>query len=413
MRRVGLLLTTASVVLIGACVQRAPGLWFKGDLDAAQSAAKARGTLVMLEFYTDWCAWCRRLESDTFSVPEVREEISQLVALKLNAEKGGADLAERFDVDSYPTLIFLDSTGREVDRIHGYLPPDKFIQRVHRIRKGDTFLACLRELKEDPGDLDAIRRSVDGLLQRSDPEGAISRLEAFHEATEGRESTLCRRLMFAARIDLHQRVYVRAAKIYRRGWDRNVEVPNTTGTERLHALAAEDFPELPAEEQAIRLREARFEDAAAILAVPDLDSAAPDDFIEVAGFAFSNGHYDVAAELYLHWYEAEGDEASGLALNDVAWRLYLSGKELEAATEISRRAYELKGTPEVADTLARLLYIRGSEQEAIALEKRAAEAAGGTRGETYRAIAEQMEAREVLGDQPSFDSYPGRRRTVL
>ncbi len=70
----------------------------------------------MAEFYTDWCNWCRRLDSDTFSDPAVRGESTQLVALKLNAEKGGSELAARYGVDSYPTMVFFDSRGNEMER---------------------------------------------------------------------------------------------------------------------------------------------------------------------------------------------------------------------------------------------------------------------------------------------------------
>ena len=413
MRRAGAMLIMAAILGVGACRQYATGIWFKGDLDAAVEAAGARDTLVMVEFYTDWCNWCRRLEADTFKVAEVQRELKELVAIKRNAEKGGADLAARFGVDSYPTLIFLDPAGNEVDRVLGYLPPDKFLRRVRKIRTGDTFLACLRQLKEDPGDLEAIKRSVEGLLERSDPEGAISRVKAFHKATEGRQQELCQELMFAARVDLHARVYQRAAKLYRRGWDRAFEVPDTTGTERLHSLIVEGLPDLPDTEQADLLREARHEDALSLLELADFGSTPAGNLLEVAGFAFRNGHFDTAAELYLRWYAAEVDTASGAVLNDVAWRLYLAGTEYEVATEIAHRAFDRKATPEVADTLARLLYVSGSVEDAVALEERAAEEAEGSRSEAYRDIATRMEAGEPLGDSPSFANYPGARRTVL
>ncbi|MBD3853595.1 MAG: efflux RND transporter permease subunit, partial [Acidobacteria bacterium] len=159
-----------------------------------------------------------------------------------------------------------------MDRILGYLPPDKFLRRVGRIRTGDSFLACLNNLEEDPGNIEAIQRSVDGLLERSDPEGAINRIEAFHRATDGNQLEICRGLMFTARVELHARVYQRAAKLYRRGWDRGFEVPNTQGTAELHALVLDGLPALPPDDQAALLREARYEDAGGLLEIPDLEA---------------------------------------------------------------------------------------------------------------------------------------------
>ena len=413
MRRVLVLLISAMAVVCAACQQDASKTWFKGDLEAAQAEAGRRDTVVMIEFYADWCNWCRRLETDTFAAPAIRRELEQIVSLRRDAEKDGADLAARFGVDSYPTMIFLDPAGNEMDRIIGYLPPDPFLDRVELIRTGDTFLACLRQLEEDPGDIDAIERSVGGLLERSDPEGAISRIEAFHQATEGNELALCRKLMFSARSELHARVYQRAAKLYRSGWTRSFDVPDTTGTSNLNALLTTGLTELPVDDQADRLRQARFDDAADLLEIPDLENSTREDLPSVADFAFRNGHYDFAAELYVRWFELEGEGADPKILNDVAWRLYLSNRELGNAIVIAQRSYGLKPDPETADTLARLLYVTGAVEEAVALEERAAREAEGSRSETYSRVAQRMEAGEPLDDRPTFDSYPGKRRRAL
>ena len=410
MRRAGSFLTVFAAMGFSACQVESPPVWFDGTFQEALTDAAQRDTVVMVEFYTDWCNWCRRLQSDTFTDQAVRGELEKLVALKLNAESNGAELATRFGIDSYPTIVFFDADGTEMERILGYLPPDKFLRRVHRIRTGDTFLACLRALEDDPGNVDAIERSVSGLLERSDPVGAISRIEAFHRATEGEKLGVCRRLMFSARVELHTRVYQRAGRLFRQGWGRGLEVPETEGTENLARIVEDGLTELPADDQAVLLRTARFEDAAALLEIPDLENSTPDELLDVADFAFSNGHYDLAAELYLRWYDQEGASASAESLNDVAWRLYLSGRELERATTIARLSYAANPDPEAADTLARLLFARGEVADAIAYEELAAESFEGSRGEAFRIIAERMAAGEKIEDRPTFESYPGKRR---
>jgi thioredoxin-related protein len=130
MRAFSIPLVVAAMLGAAACQREAPSAWFKGDYQAARTAAAERDTVLMIQFYTDWCNWCRRLEADTFSVPAVRDQLAKIVSLRVNAEEAGEELARRFDVDSYPTMIFLDSDGQEMDRILGYLPPDKFLIRV-------------------------------------------------------------------------------------------------------------------------------------------------------------------------------------------------------------------------------------------------------------------------------------------
>jgi thioredoxin-related protein len=413
MKKLVVPLVIVATVGVAACQRDASGIWFKGELEEAQIEAAARGTVVMIEFYADWCNWCRRLESDTFSAPAVRRELAHIVSLRRNAEKEGAGLADRFEVDSYPTMIFLDPKGNEMDRILGYLPPDKFLSRIERIQTGDTFLACLRQLEKDPGDVEAIERSVGGLIERSDPEGAIRRIEAFHRATEGNELALCRKLMFTARGELHSRVYQRAAKLYRTGWDRSFDVPDAAGTAHLHALLTSGLTQMSDDEQAELLRQARHDDAADLLEIPDLEAGSSQNLLDVADFAFRNGHYDFAADLYLRWYESEAEDAKAEVLNDVAWRLYLSGRELERAIDIAQRSLHAKSEPETADTLARLLYATGAVAEAVALEERAAREAEGSRSETYSWVAQRMKMGEPLEDEPTFESYPGKRRRAL
>jgi thioredoxin-related protein len=410
LRRACSILIVFAVLGAAACYPEARTVWFDGTFESALADAEKRDTVVIAEFYTDWCNWCRRLDTDTFSSPEVRNELAKLVALKLNAEEGGAELASRYGVDSYPTMIFFDARGNEMERILGYLPPEKFLRRVQRIRTGDTFLACLRKLEVEPGNVDAIERSVEGLLERSDPEGAISRIEAFHNATDGEQLDVSRRLMFAARVELHTRVYQRAARLYRQGWDRGFEVPDTDGTAALNRVIGEGLMDRPADEQAELLKSARYDDAATLLEIPDLERTPANELLDVAEFAFSNGHFDFSAELYLRWFDLEGAVAPADNLNDVAWRLYLSGRELEQATTIARLSYAANPDPETADTLARILYARGEVVEAVAYEEHAAETSEGSRGEAFQTIATRMAAGEKIEDRPTFDSYPGTRR---
>jgi thioredoxin-related protein len=403
------------LVLAGAiaCQQYDSSPWFEGDFESAQARAETENTVVMIEFFTEWCSWCKRLDTETFSRSDVRRELASLVALKVDAEKEGSELADRFQVDSYPTMVFIEPDGTEIDRVIGYLPPESFLERVAKVRTGDTFLACLRELDENPGSADAIARAVDGLLERSDPIGAISRLEAFHQATGDDELALCKKLMFAARAELHERTYQRAAKLYRRGWDRAFEIPDTDGTSALSQLIQGELFELSAEEQAARLREARFEDARVLLEISDAGTDAPGDLFIIGNFAYRSGHYAEAARFYRQWYEKAGAEADPEDLNDVAWRLYLARQELELAVDIAQRAYAASPDPDTTDTLARLLYLEGATDEAIALERKAAEGAEGPRSEIFQGVVGRMEAGEMLDDRPSFERYPGTRRVPM
>ena len=97
--------------------------------DVACAAAKDESKLVLIDFYTTWCEPCKRLDRDTWTDVGVGKLVGEkAVALKLDAEKEGKDLAKRYKITAYPTLLLLKPDGTEVDRIIGYREPAKFTE---------------------------------------------------------------------------------------------------------------------------------------------------------------------------------------------------------------------------------------------------------------------------------------------
>jgi len=402
------LVLVGAIAALGAlaCGPGTRGLWFEGGFEEAVSEAESRETLALLEFYTDWCTWCGRLEADTFSDPRVRDELRSVVAMKVNAEKGGTELARRFEVDGYPTIVFVDALGEEVDRIIGYLPPDRFVEEVRRIRAGDTFAVCLDRLNADPEDLDALRRAVRGFLERSDPEAAIARIEHFHSVVKGEgPEDPCAPLMFEARITLQDRVYQRVEKALA-GGDTLTEVGNGSSAPFLQELIDGDLSELDAGHLREKMRNARYEDAGRVLAAVSFDQLDDEGLWQGASFAFGAGRYEAAAEMYLRWVGREGTSRSADALNVAAWNLYLSKREIGAAVKMARRAYEEKPSHSITDTLARLLYISGEQAGAMQLMGQALAIAEGRDAARYEEALEIMRVAGDLGDIPPFETYP-------
>jgi len=382
--------------------------WFDSNLESALAEAGDRGALVMVDFKTDWCTWCKRLDRDTFSDPAVVAELAELVPLQLDAEKEGVDAAEKYGVRSFPTIVFLDSAGHEVDRILGYLPPDAFLAEVQRIRAGDTFNACLARLNEDPANLEVLERVVEGLLERSDAMAAIGRVEAFHLAhpEDGSAHGHCRALMFTARSTMNESLYRSAARLFRRDWPEVPEVPDSLGISHLHALVA-GLEEVEDDRQA--LRTARFDDAMSLLESVDPEELDTVQMLGVAGFAFRAGHYDLATDLYRRWFDLRQAGDGVESLNHVGWNLYLMGRETKAAIAMAQEAYDVEREAGVGDTLARLLYVDGKVDQAIEIESLAAEASDGRAAEEFTVVVETMRSGEDLGDRPGYEDFPGEK----
>ena len=93
---------------------------------------------IMIDVYTDWCGWCKRMDKDVYPDPKVQAELTKyFTAAKLNAESteartfnGGLiteqQMASHWGVTGYPTIIFLAPNGDVVQRLPGYVPVTEF-----------------------------------------------------------------------------------------------------------------------------------------------------------------------------------------------------------------------------------------------------------------------------------------------
>jgi protein disulfide-isomerase len=113
------------------------------DLEAAKAQAAREGKHVMINFTgSDWCGWCMRLKQEVFSQPEFESYAGKnLVLVEIDFPKrkpmpqamlrANAQIADRFKVTGYPSLVFLNAAGKEVVRT-GYQPGGarSFVQAI-------------------------------------------------------------------------------------------------------------------------------------------------------------------------------------------------------------------------------------------------------------------------------------------
>ena len=122
--------------------------WYKGSLEDAFALSDDK--IIMIDFYTDWCAPCKLLDSDTFTNEEVIQYLdNNFIPIKINAESEyGMPLYEKFKGTGYPMIIFLDKEKNEIDRFYGFYPPNDFILKLNNILSGDhTFPDLLTKYK--------------------------------------------------------------------------------------------------------------------------------------------------------------------------------------------------------------------------------------------------------------------------
>jgi thioredoxin:protein disulfide reductase len=106
------------------------------ELDAHIDAAK--GKIVMLDFYADWCISCKEMEQFTFSDPDVQKSLKNVVMLQADVTDNTAEdlaLLKRFNLFGPPGIIFFNRSGQEIkpSKVVGYEDATKFLAIVNQV----------------------------------------------------------------------------------------------------------------------------------------------------------------------------------------------------------------------------------------------------------------------------------------
>lgn len=108
-------------------------IYWNYNFQAAQQQAAASNKSMMLDFYTDWCPACKWLDNNVYSLPQIAAEAQNIVPVKINAE-GQPDLAQRYNITKFPTIVWTDSAGNEKFRQVGGSSPYDFFNTMQQNR---------------------------------------------------------------------------------------------------------------------------------------------------------------------------------------------------------------------------------------------------------------------------------------
>ena len=110
---------------------------------------------MIVDFWADWCAWCHRLDKNTYADPWVARKAQEFVAVKVNTEgsRKELDVAVRYHVTSLPTIVFLSPEGRQLFRLNGYQGPGQFPRTLEgALQAARTVMSWEDALARDPDD---------------------------------------------------------------------------------------------------------------------------------------------------------------------------------------------------------------------------------------------------------------------
>jgi len=107
------------------------------DLKRELIAAQASGKFVMLDFYADWCTYCKQFEDYVFNKPDVQELLKDFVLLQADVtdnDEQDQELNKFTQVQAPPAILFFNKQGEEIKqyRIVGAMDHPTFIEHVKK-----------------------------------------------------------------------------------------------------------------------------------------------------------------------------------------------------------------------------------------------------------------------------------------
>jgi thioredoxin 1 len=99
--------------------------FFKGTFKEALAKAKKENKMVMMDCYTTWCGPCKMLKSQVFIDKTLGDYMNaKYVCVAMDYENGeGLAVAQQYPVEGYPTLLFLNASGKVKKSIVGVPQP--------------------------------------------------------------------------------------------------------------------------------------------------------------------------------------------------------------------------------------------------------------------------------------------------
>lgn len=131
MPKTPILLIFVFILSLVSCKKKEELHFFKGTFAEAHALAKQQNKLLFVEGFADWCHFCKQMESETFKDEDVIAFFNEkFVNYQFDAEKGdGIELAQKYDVNIFPYLMFINNEGKIVYLTTGFANPQAFIEK--------------------------------------------------------------------------------------------------------------------------------------------------------------------------------------------------------------------------------------------------------------------------------------------
>ena len=127
MKKSALVLLMMGLIVCGCMAGGDDGTWLS-NVEAAKKTATRLGRPIFINFSgSDWCYWCKKLDAEVLSQDAFKEyakgnlvlmiaDFPRRKKLPAKTSRQNEELARKYDVKGFPTLLLIDAGGSVLAR---------------------------------------------------------------------------------------------------------------------------------------------------------------------------------------------------------------------------------------------------------------------------------------------------------
>jgi len=141
-----LIISTATIFMFSSCSKKHSSndkgsseiTWY--TFNEGLELAKKENKPIIVDFYADWCKWCKVMEKETFTDKIVSKKMKEkFITIRIHTDKPQSQkinfqnhqltpdqFSQFMGVTGLPTLLFLNAKGEAITKIPGYVKADMF-----------------------------------------------------------------------------------------------------------------------------------------------------------------------------------------------------------------------------------------------------------------------------------------------
>jgi len=133
-------MAVAALILLGIIAWASSSIAASSEIkwhsyEEGMALGKKLGKKVFIDFYADWCGFCRMMDRSTYQDASVIAILNRdFIPVKVHSDKE-QEIALRYDIRALPNIAFISEDGTRIGSVPGYIPSERLIEILEQVTK--------------------------------------------------------------------------------------------------------------------------------------------------------------------------------------------------------------------------------------------------------------------------------------